>query len=165
MKKLLKALALALGFGTPGWYTPVYAGEYCQVGDACDTQRVQTNKPDYVGSLAPTPVDMVCLTALASRPSGLVLAKGRVAPREAVTGKVITSWRQQASLWRQTSRGYEREICIPARMVRGTVTLCNEENRSVWTSSDTSYLRRVKRIPSDNAACLLGKQRCASLGL
>ncbi|MAZ56567.1 hypothetical protein CL653_02145 [bacterium] len=159
------AILLAGGVVTAITFAPAFAGDCQRIGDACDTQRVQTSKPDYVGKLAPTPTNVVCLTALATEPSGLVLAEGRVAENEEVTGKVITSWRTQRSLWKKTAHGYVREICIPSSMVKGTVTLCNEENRSIWTTADTAYLRRVKRIPANNPACLLGKKACAAIGL
>jgi len=135
------------------------------IGDACDTQIVQNGRPDNLGRKAATTIDMVCLTTLASKPSALVLATGRVKEGEAVTGKVLTSWRMQASKWKRTAAGFVREICIPAKLIKGVMTLCNDENRSVWSEADTAYLKRVKRTPSDNPACLLGSKGCRKLGL
>jgi len=155
------AFALALvSFGSSAEACTVKA-----IGDACDVQRIQQAKPDHNGPLAATPTDMVCLTALASRPNALVLAEGRVEPGAEVTGHVLTSWRLQASMWKQTARGFEREICFPARLAQGVVTLCDDHNRSIWSASDTRTLRTQKRIVAQDAACLLGKDSCKKHGL
>ncbi len=167
----LKIVVATVALAFASWLLP--AGEAsaadCRgsvtIGDACDTQRLRAGMPDYVGQKAVTPSNMVCLTVLAPKPGALVLAQGRVAEGEEVTGRVITSWRTQSSAWTRTSHGYVREICMTSTQVQGEVTLCDDHNRSVWSSADTATLRRLKRIPASDPACMLGKAACAALGL
>lgn len=160
MKKFLLAALVGL------FSAPVFADAVdCQIGEPCDVQRIQAAKPEYVGHHAATPQDMVCLTVLSDRPGSLVLAKGRVARDAPVVGRVVTSWRTQPSAWKQTSTGYVREICFPRGMAQGVLTLCNDDNRSVWSASETSSLRQFRRIPANDPACLLGSGACGALGL
>lgn len=158
---LLSALFLgSLAFGA----NPAMA---CAPKDtACLRQQVAEALPEYTGTKAVTTNNVVCLTVWANQPGSLVLAEGRVKTGEAVVGNVITFWRPQASAWsKHPNGGVVREICIPAALLKGTVTLCNEENRSIWNGEDVAYLKRSKRIPSSDPACLLGKEECAKFGL
>ncbi len=181
IQKTLGAIALAFTFATSapvlpvvatasvvtvvsGFKSPIFAGS-CRVDEACDRQRIAAALPDYTGKKALTPTKMVCVNVLASRPTSLVLAEGRVKEGASVDGRVITSWRVQDSAWSHTKRGYEREICIPSSFLSGTVTLCNEENRSVWNGEVIAYIKQVRRVPAKDAACLLGKGPCAKFGL
>ena len=180
--KGFKALALVLGFATSTFTVPVLAGGgviiiatvvaepamACgtQLGTPCDIQRVQSNMPDFVGRTSVTVEDMVCLSVVASAPSELILASGEVAEGEAVTGRVITSWRVQSGSWNQGDDGlYRREICIPTWKIVDVMTLCNELNRSVWQRNDVAMLRRMKRIPANDPACMMGDPACEAIGL
>lgn len=167
-KIILSSAFIIFGFGAVVVTTAPAIAEECgsRVATACDTQRVQDNRPDYDGALAVTSQEVVCLSVLATHASALVLAEGEVKAGEEVTGRLMTAWRAQAAAWKPAGQGLVmREICIPTRLLRGTMTLCNEENRSVWRSSDMAALRRMKRIPASDPACMLGKDACALMGL
>lgn len=134
--------------------------------EACERQQIAARLPELTGVKRITTSGVVCLTVWANRPSALVLAEGRVKPHAPVDGRVITSWREQPSMWTShPNGGVTREICIPSSQLHGTATLCNEENRSIWSGEDVAYLKRVKRIPAKDPACLLGKEECAKFGL
>lgn len=164
LKTMTLVVALLLGGLT------VAAAETCDpqattMTAACERQQIASRLPEVVG-VKITTTNVSCLTVWASQPSALVLAEGRVAAGEAVDGRVITSWRVQTSMWApHPSGGYTREICIPTASLLGEMTLCNDENRSVWSNSDVAYLKRKKRIPASDPACLLGPDVCGQFGL
>jgi hypothetical protein len=173
--KLSKAFALVLGLaaGVAGYalMSTSATAATCDPNStvmtrACELQQIAARLPEVTGTKRITTSGVVCLTVWANRPTALVLAEGRVKEGEPVDGRVITSWRTQPSMWTShPNGGVVREICIPAALLQGTVTLCNEENRSIWSAEDVAYLKRVKRIPAKDPACLLGKEECKKFGL
>ena len=182
MKKLCAAaLTLSLlSFGSA-------ADAACPVDTACDTARVQANKPEHIGKKAATTQAMVCVHAVAHEKTELVLVDGEQPRGEPVSGDVITSWRTQASKWKSwpTDQQYVyREICFPKAFLRqgnrsdgafrSALTLCNGtelnqplRNRSVWRSSKgvPQLIDQKRRIGSSDPACLLGSEICAQYGL
>ena len=158
--------------GFPLLFPTIASAKDCHTGSACLLQQKQTVRPDYHGKLSPSPNDEVCFSVIANYPSGIVMAKGRVAPHESVDGRVVTSWRTQRHLWKNwVYKGqvmkhiFVRDVCISARKFPPVVTLCNEENRSTFDASVTAYIKRVKRVSQSNPACLLGKPTCHKYGL
>jgi len=185
MKKLI-AFAFVVFAANFVIANPAAAGN-CTTDTACDVSRIQSSRSDYVGPLARTTQDMVCLSVIAYEPTSLVLTDGDQRNRAVVEGKILTSWRVQEDQWHpwvRDSKYVAREICIPRAMLRignnpsagfrPSLTLCNGEyldepqrNRSVWRRSEGApqYLWRERRLPETDPASLLGSRESAKYGL
>lgn len=171
MRRFILAACAALAFGLFGHLSVAEASSTC-VGSqsACEAARTAATAGPYAGKRAPTTEPMVCLYALHTGPTELVLADG---PRP--TGPAILRWRPSSIAWKRWShdpRLVVGEICIPVRLIKGrsAVTLCNgttygEGNHSTWRSNHIHQLLSQRRIPSHDPACLLGKGPCAKYGL
>lgn len=136
---------------------------------SCEAARKAATDGPYTGRRTPTTKPMVCVYALYSGPTELVLVNG---PEP--TGNALLRWRPSSVNWRTWARDPNfvvGEICIPEHILHGrsAVTLCNgkrrgEGNHSTWRTHHIRQLLSQRRISADDPACLLGGL-CARYGL